>query len=161
MVLFFSSLILSSCFLIFHCWPLWLQCAFLSFISHCSVFFILNFGFVMSVEIYFPLLIVLFASSILNHANSCTCFCNISKFTDQFFSLVSLFLNHFCWFLCLISFYNLRNSWTECRSNKIPPHHLLIQAILFYKTIPVLDNSSDHSARAGQVRLHFLIKLFL
>lgn len=44
----------------------------------------------------FPLLLQIipffffFASPIPNHANSCTCFCNISKFTDQFFFLWSL-----------------------------------------------------------------------
>lgn len=87
-------------FSIFHCLPLWLQCAF-SFISHYSVFLFSGFFFFKLWISYvcrnlFFLLIVPFASSILNHANNCTCFCNISKFTDQFFSLVSLFLNHFC-----------------------------------------------------------------
>lgn len=46
-----------------------------------------------------------FASPIPNHANSCTCFCNISKFTDQFFFLWSLlcFSTIFVdFFLCLI-----------------------------------------------------------
>lgn len=106
------SLILSSCFLFFIVGLLGCDALFLSFISHCSVFYLFSvvgffyFGLVMSADFFFPLfcLIVPFASSILNHANNCTCFCNISKFTDQFFSLVSLFLNHFRWFLCLISF---------------------------------------------------------
>lgn len=99
-----------------HHWPLWLLCAFLVFHSiSCSdsnlphsPFFFLNFRFFVSIHVYFSSFASshsFFASPIPNHANNCTCFCNISKFTDQFFfsglfSVSQPFLLIF--FLCLI-----------------------------------------------------------
>lgn len=92
-----------------HRWPLWLLCAFLvhhSTSTHSSpLFFFFNLRFFMSIHVCFSsfvqIVLFFFASPISNHANNCTCFCDISKFTDQFFFLWSLL----CFSTIFVGFY--------------------------------------------------------